>query len=456
MSKSIRFTFFLHSSNFGGAELSTLELLGELVQRGNRVNCIVPGGENLLVEMLRKANVGVHLLPIVDWWTADPLLAIEQSKHVASILGRLESDLIVTITGVIPQAAIAAKNLGIPHIWCLHEYLDKDHGLKIPFSLEVFSEFILQHSEKVICNSRSVRDHFFPEKQTKIEVIYPYPLSARLLQKPKQLNLGKPQKLGLIANFSPGKGHLLLLDALVILQKSNVDMSVTFFGESGSESLRAKILTFLEENSLLDSVRFAGFLQSKKEIFESIDVVVVPSVSEAFGRVPFEAMAFGKPVIYSDSGALPEYMVPGKTGIPFEANNAQSLADGIQFLIQQDFERMKIIDNGWSYVNQIYDSESYVGDFLQICDDAKLNFVEAGLEDSVSVLIGKYLELTQQRDELTQQRDELTQQRDELTQQRDELTQQRDELTQQRDELVNSTIWKLTNPLRIAINHFKN
>jgi hypothetical protein len=42
-----------------------------------------------------------------------------------------------------------------------------------------------------------------------------------------------------------------------------------------------------------------------------------------------------------------------------------------------------------------------------------------------------------------------------LTQQRDELTQQRDELIQQRDELINSTIWKMTYPLRIAINFFK-
>jgi hypothetical protein len=56
---------------------------------------------------------------------------------------------------------------------------------------------------------------------------------------------------------------------------------------------------------------------------------------------------------------------------------------------------------------------------------------------------------------LTQQRDELTQQRDELTQQRDELTQQRDELTQQRDELLNSTIWKLTKPVRWFVNLIK-
>jgi len=36
-----------------------------------------------------------------------------------------------------------------------------------------------------------------------------------------------------------------------------------------------------------------------------------------------------------------------------------------------------------------------------------------------------------------------------------ELIQQRDELIQQRDELINSTIWKLTNPLRFVINFFK-
>ena len=42
-----------------------------------------------------------------------------------------------------------------------------------------------------------------------------------------------------------------------------------------------------------------------------------------------------------------------------------------------------------------------------------------------------------------------------LLNQRDELTQQRDELTQQRDELANSTIWRLTKPLRDLINFFK-
>jgi hypothetical protein len=56
--------------------------------------------------------------------------------------------------------------------------------------------------------------------------------------------------------------------------------------------------------------------------------------------------------------------------------------------------------------------------------------------------------LTQERDALTQERDALTQERDALTQERDALTQERDALTQERDALINSTIWRVTRPLR--------
>jgi glycosyltransferase involved in cell wall biosynthesis len=51
--------------------------------------------------------------------------------------------------------------------------------------------------------------------------------------------------------------------------------------------------------------------------------------------------------------------------------------------------------------------------------------------------------------------DELTRQHDELTRQHDELTRQHDELTRQHDATVNSTIWKITKPLRQLINFVK-
>jgi hypothetical protein len=96
--------------------------------------------------------------------------------------------------------------------------------------------------------------------------------------------------------------------------------------------------------------------------------------------------------------------------------------------------------------------------YITLCRETnRWSFIEKSVVvfDGPDELTQQRDELTQQRDELTQQRDELTQQRDELTQQRDELTQQRDELTQQRDALLNSTIWRLTKPIRHLINFFK-
>ncbi len=55
-----------------------------------------------------------------------------------------------------------------------------------------------------------------------------------------------------------------------------------------------------------------------------------------------------------------------------------------------------------------------------------------------------------------EERDALTQERDALTQERDALTQERDALTQERDALRNSTIWRVTGPLRKIRNTLKN
>jgi hypothetical protein len=75
------------------------------------------------------------------------------------------------------------------------------------------------------------------------------------------------------------------------------------------------------------------------------------------------------------------------------------------------------------------------------------------LVDELNLVEGNYIESNVQ---FSQERDALTQERDALTQERDALTQERDALTQERDALANSTIWRLTGPLRKILNYLKN
>ena len=69
----------------------------------------------------------------------------------------------------------------------------------------------------------------------------------------------------------------------------------------------------------------------KEDILRNTTVVVVPSlVDEVFGIVTVEAFAFGKPVIVSNVGGLPELVKQGETGWLVEAGNIRNLAEQLQ------------------------------------------------------------------------------------------------------------------------------
>ena len=424
---TLRYTFLLHSSSLGGAERSALQVITGLIEKGNSITCLVPDGPNDLNEMLQIVGAKVERLTNVKWWTEEPIAAIEATQEIESFLKSIKSDLVVTITGVIPQAAIAARKLGIPHVWFLHEFIDKDHGMQIPFNRENFSRFVLEYSEKIICNSRSVQEYFFPESHDKVTFLHPFPEGIDLKKFLKPKGLRKPLELGLVANFTQGKGHLLLLSALSILINSDFNVRAKFFGNLQPSQLCDQIETYIKLNNLEKNVIFEGFVNSREEIFESIDAVVVPSLNEAFGRIPFEAMSLAVPVIYSKSGALIEYMIPEKTGIPFESNDSVSLANAIRKLAHPNFDLSGLVLSGQAYVRSIRNSNSYILTVSNIFKSAVQKYKKIPLQDSLNVLIEEYLSVTRQRDDLTRQRDDLR----------------------------NSTILKVTKPISTLVNFFR-
>lgn len=62
-------------------------------------------------------------------------------------------------------------------------------------------------------------------------------------------------------------------------------------------------------------------------------VCVVPSRSEAFGRVNIEAMAAGTPVVASGVGGIPEIVRDGQDGFLVPPDNPQALADKLRLIL---------------------------------------------------------------------------------------------------------------------------
>lgn len=95
---------------------------------------------------------------------------------------------------------------------------------------------------------------------------------------------------------------------------------------------KEKFLKMSKELNIENNVKFYGKVNWKKlkSLYQKATVIVVPSIwFEAFGLVVLESMAFGKPVIASKIGGLPELILNGKTGFLVKPNDSVEIKDKI-------------------------------------------------------------------------------------------------------------------------------
>lgn len=73
--------------------------------------------------------------------------------------------------------------------------------------------------------------------------------------------------------------------------------------------------------------------KAKEDALCNATAVVIPSLwEEVFGVVTIEAFAYGKPVIASKAGGLPELVKPAETGWLVEPGSVNSLSDQLRFV----------------------------------------------------------------------------------------------------------------------------
>jgi len=99
------------------------------------------------------------------------------------------------------------------------------------------------------------------------------------------------------------------------------------------------------------------------ELFKNCTFCVLPSRSEAMGRVVLESMASAKPVIGSNVGGIPEYIQDGVTGLLFENENIDDLAAKMKLLLEDNELRERLGRHAYKKSHSDYSSEAYLGHF---------------------------------------------------------------------------------------------
>lgn len=97
---------------------------------------------------------------------------------------------------------------------------------------------------------------------------------------------------------------------------------------------------------VLSNIKFHGRMSNEKVRRLSADMLVMPSLVEAFGIVYLEAMAGGMPSIGTTNGGTVELIKSGVNGFTVKPGHASSLALRITVLIKNHALREKIIEEG--------------------------------------------------------------------------------------------------------------
>ncbi|HPG29611.1 MAG TPA: glycosyltransferase family 4 protein [bacterium] len=163
-----------------------------------------------------------------------------------------------------------------------------------------------------------------------------------------------------------GKGIDVLLKSMKILDSEKIQIHLNIAGPDFGDFQRLKKMS--EELGLIDNITFCGKLDRIElvKLFKSSNAFILPSRYEAFGIVLIEAMAAGIPVIGSNISAIPFVIDNEKTGLLFEPDNSQELADKIKLLINRPDIVSTLVDNAAAKVEREYNWEKVISKYSML------------------------------------------------------------------------------------------
>ncbi len=361
----MRICFVAHSSRKGGADLVLLETIEILQAAGVECRVVLPDRGELCAE-LECLGVPFAVISYAHWMSRGKLPFFRRLRAALNIavkaafvawrIFRWKCTVVYTNTGTICVGALAARLLGRPHVWHLHEFGWEDQGLSFLFG-DCFSLAAINRLSAVcICVSKALaRKYEASIERSKIVVMYPSmhralgAPDATLGQDSPAFHRNGRFRCLIVGALMEGKGQAESVLAFARLREMGVDAELMIVGD-GIPSYRDHLRELILSHQLTGSVTLAGSVDNALPAMRSSDVVLVCSKSEAFGRVTIEAMAAGKPVIGARCGATPELIRDGVNGLLYDLGDSKDLANKIKYLSEADGVADRLGKNGQAWV----------------------------------------------------------------------------------------------------------
>ncbi len=341
--------FVSHSAELGGAERYLVDLIELLRESGVRAAVAIPR-RGPLVQELARHETGCSVIPF-RWWAhrydkpafhraARQAVNAGAALPLARFFRSERVDLIFTNTEMTVSGALAARLLGRPHVWQLHELRD-------PWRFDLgdrFTSMLMRRTTACfIANSEATRrSHRSALRDAPVRVLYPPVRVSNRLDSGEAPD-GTGFRCVLVGTIAPHKGQRDAIEAIRLLRDDRFSVFLDLVGgpAEGCGPYVEELRRSIERYSLGDAVRFAGVVDNALPSIRRADLLLQTS-AESFGRTVAEAMVVGTPVVASDCGAAAELISHGKTGYLYEPGETAQLAERIRLVGEGREERIRI------------------------------------------------------------------------------------------------------------------
>jgi len=317
-------------SGFGGIEKQIVSMCKGLTEQGFHVHLITDQVSDFS-EMLQQCGAQISIVRFGN--------PIAMGIRLAKLCRENHVDILQTHMFFESFAGKIARmlNSSIFHVYRVHTYIDCSHIPNVKKNLYHAVAFLTDYLVDLYLpineyNMREMRKRSCLPKN-KIQIIHdgivelgePYVPSA------------EKNRIAMLANFVPYKGHDVLVEGLDILRKRGIVLQAYLYGgcpkdDTGKEDTTEydRISALVAQKNLEEQVHFCGYTKDVRKSLEGMWAVVLPSYAEGTPNCVLEAMSLGILTISSEVGGVPEFITDGITGYSHASNSPEAFADAVE------------------------------------------------------------------------------------------------------------------------------